>query len=122
MEIRKTEKIFIVSFDTHGNRFVSDYERNKFYRELHGWKQIVCYGGKRYCYRRQGLLDNIPHIRIADSVFAIAAEHIKQIEEFFENWQKRVEYEIFEMLMSRKQFLNALRSKGEMNGNRKTGN
>ena len=58
---RKNEKVVIVSFDTLSDKFYSNYERNKFFKDLYGWKQTVPGHGKNYNYRRPGLLDNIPH-------------------------------------------------------------
>lgn len=88
----------IISFKTNRNRFDSNYERIKFFKELHGWNQTVPKDGKKYEYRRDGVLDEIPHVKIADSVFAIAMEHMKQIEEFFDEWEEKVDYEIMEIM------------------------
>src|SRR3989344_3798718 len=82
IEIRGNGAAVIITFDTIGKRFDSDYERNKFFRELHGWNQTVPSGGKRYEYRRPGLLDEIPHIRVADSAFIVAMEHMKRMQQF----------------------------------------
>lgn len=98
----------IVTFDTRSENFDSNYERNKFFRELHGWKQTVPSGGKRYEYRREGLLDHIPHMKISDSVFAVATEHTRRVEEFFKQWQQKVEYDMIQVMMVRRQFLNNL--------------
>ena len=74
IEIRKNGAGVIITFDTQADKFDSDYERNKFFRELHGWNQVVPSGGKRYEYRRPGILDDVPHIRVANSAFIVAIE------------------------------------------------
>lgn len=96
---RRMERAIIVTFHTNRDSFESDYERSKFFKSLHGWKQTVPKENKKYLYHRSGLLDEIPHMKIADSVFAVAAEHMKRIEEFFDGWQEKVEYDIIEAMM-----------------------
>ena len=116
IEIRRGShaRVVIVSFDTRSHLFESAYERNKFFRGLYGWDQVV----KKYRYRRSGLLDDIPHSKIADSVFMIAMENMEKVMEYFEQWQQKVEWEMTEVIMERekllKQFHNAeqLRKRG----------
>ncbi|MFH0836911.1 MAG: hypothetical protein V1870_02165 [Candidatus Aenigmatarchaeota archaeon] len=98
---RKNEKVVIVSFDTLIDRFDSNYERNKFFKDLYGWKQMVPGNRKTYNYRRPGLLDNIPHEKISSSVFMIAMEHMKQVELFFDQWHKKVECDMIEVMLRR---------------------
>ena len=99
IEIRGNGAAVIITFDTQAKKFDSDYERNKFFRELHGWKQTVPSGGKRYEYRRPGILDEIPHIRVADSAFIVAMEHMKRMEQFFREWDDKVEYDMMKIMM-----------------------
>ncbi|MFH1630628.1 MAG: hypothetical protein ABIA21_00185 [Candidatus Aenigmatarchaeota archaeon] len=109
IEIKKTgQKVVIVTFDTRSDQFDSSYERNKFFRELHGWKQTVPHGEKRYSYHREGLLDGIPHMKISGSVFAVAHEHMRQVEAFFDQWQRKVEYDMIQVMMARQRFLKNL--------------
>ncbi|MDI6720921.1 MAG: hypothetical protein QMD85_00920 [Candidatus Aenigmarchaeota archaeon] len=93
------KEAFIITFHTT-RRFDSDYERTKFFKELHGWKQIIPKEDKNYEYRRKGVLDDVSHMKIADSVFMIAAEHIRIMEEFFSQWEEKVEYEIMEIMIN----------------------
>lgn len=90
----------IISF--HSKKFNSDYERSKFFRELHGWKQIVPKENKKYTYKRSGLLDEVPHVKIADSVFMVAMENMKRMMEFFDEWSEKVDCEMMEVMMNRK--------------------
>ncbi len=103
IEIRGNGAAVIITFDTISSRFDSDYERNKFFRELHGWNQIVPSGGKRYEYRRPGLLDEVPHIKVADSAFIVAMEHMKRMEQFFDEWHDKVECEMMKVMMDPEQ-------------------
>ena len=91
----------IISFRTIPEKFDSDYERSKFFRELYGWKQTVPKNGRRYLYKRSGILDDVPHKKIADSVFLIAMEHMKRMEQFFDGWERKVEYEIMNVMVER---------------------
>ena len=101
VEIRKNGNgaAVIITFDTQADKFESAYERNKFFRELHGWTQTIPAGEKRYEYRRPGLLDEIPHIKVANSAFIVALEHMKRMEAFFEEWHEKVEYEMLRIMM-----------------------
>ncbi len=105
IEIRKkgTETAILISFDTNTESFKSPYERNKFFSELHGRKQIVINQSGRYVYHRPGLMDEIPHIDVDRSVFIVAMEHMKRMEEFFHEWQKNVMFKTFPVLLSREE-------------------
>jgi len=94
-------KCVIISFRTVPSRFSSDYERSKFFRDLHGWKQTVPKNGRKYSYKRQGILDEVPHKKIADSVFMIAMEHMKRMEDFFNEWEEKVEYDFMNIMVKR---------------------
>ena len=89
----------IITFHTHTERFESAYERSKFFRELHGWKQTVPKNGKRYLYRRSGLLDEVPHIKIADSAFIVAMKNMQRMLQYFKEWSDKVEYDMMEIMM-----------------------
>ena len=93
----------IITFDTQAERFESPYERNKFFRELHGWNQVVPRGEKRYEYRRPGILDEVPHIKVADSAFIVALEHMKRMEQFFDEWHEKVHCEMMKIMMDPEQ-------------------
>jgi hypothetical protein len=105
------KKVIIVTFRTRSENFDSDYERSKFFRELHGWKQSVPSEKKKYTYRRPGLLDEIPHDKIADSVFMAMMEDMKRFEEFFDQWQEKVDYNIMKIMVERERFLRLLNSR-----------
>jgi hypothetical protein len=105
IEVRKRKDnstAILISFDTLRDKFQSPSERNKFYWELHGRKQVVFKKSVRYEYEKEGLLEEIPNIKVADSVFIIAMEHMKRMEQFFKEWQNKVEFESFPVLLDQK--------------------
>jgi len=95
------EQVVIITFHTRTEKFDSDYERNKFFRGLHGWKQMVPGENKRYLYKRTGLLDEIPHAKIADSVFMVAIENMRRVMEYFDQWENKIDYEMTDVMMER---------------------
>jgi hypothetical protein len=101
IEIRKKKDntAILISFDTVKEKFESPSERNRFFWELHGRKQVVNRGSERYEYNKEGLLEEIPNIKVADSVFIVAMEHMKRMQEFFKEWQDKVEFESFPVLL-----------------------
>jgi hypothetical protein len=101
IEIRKRQEstAILISFDTVREKFESASERNRFYWELYGRKQVVIKQSGRYEYNREGVMEDIPHIKVADSVFIIAMEHMKRMMEFFKEWQDKVEFEMFPVLL-----------------------
>jgi len=92
-------KAILVTFTIKTEKFRSISERNRFYKELYGWKQIVKKQEKRYIYRRGGLLDEIPHIRVDRSVFIILREHMKKIERFMKEWEGKIKWDAFDVLL-----------------------
>jgi len=89
------KKAVLISFDVDSNKFESAYERNKFFRGLWGWKQVVKKGVDRYSYHRGGVLDEIPHMKVDNSVFIIALKHMEQMMKFFEKWSDKVMWKAF---------------------------
>ncbi len=90
----------LISFDTEFEKFESQYERTKFFCELHGRNQIVIKAGKRYEYRRDGLLDEIPHLDVAQSVFIIMQENMRRMMEFFKEWDDKVSIKTFPVILN----------------------
>lgn len=81
----------IISFHSETRKFESLSERNKFFTTLHGRKQTIRKADKKYVYHREGLLDEIPHIKVDNSVFIVAMEHMKRMMKFFDEWEKQVD-------------------------------
>jgi hypothetical protein len=117
VEIRRNgANAVIITFHTFAEKFDSNYERSKFFRELHGWNQVVPKNGKKYTYRRAGLLDEVPHIKVADSAFIVAMEHMKRMMEYFREWQDKVEYDIMEIMMRDQQQIRKLMERNTGSG------
>lgn len=114
IEIRRgpNARVVIFTFGTRSERFDSPYERNKFFRGLYGWQQVV----RGYRYRRLGLLDEIPHMKIADSVFMVSLEHMEQVMGYFKQWQRKVEWEMMEVMMEREKLLKEFRNREQKIG------
>ena len=100
--IKRGSEMVIITFRTKSKRFKSDYERNKFFRGLYGWKQTVPHNHKKYLYYRAGLLDEIEHEKIADSVLMVALKDMERIMNYFEEWHGKVECEAMEVFVRKK--------------------
>lgn len=94
----------IVSFDIRTDKFESTSERIKFFEELYGRNQIIRKQNKTYEYRRAGILDEMEHMRVANSVFIIMREHMRRIEEFFKEWEDKVMMRAFPVLLDKEEF------------------
>lgn len=117
IEVRKNGvPVAIVTFHTHMNRFESDYERSKFFRDLHGWKQTVPKNGKRYLYHRKGLLDEVPHVKVADSAFIVALDHMQRVMRYFDEWANKVEYDMMKMITQDREMIKKLMEQGSEEG------
>ncbi len=115
IEIRRRENntAVLISFDVESDKFESNSERNRFFSELYGRKQIIIRQDKRYVYRREGVLDEFPHTKVNNSVFLVAMEHLKRMEEFFSEWEDKVMVKTFPVLLTRKE-INELEKEEEV--------
>lgn len=96
-------KAVLITFSMETKKFENGYERNKFFRGLYGWKQIVSKNQKRYVYRRDGLLDEIPHLRVDRSMFVIMKEHFDRMQRFLEEWEDKVIWNKFDVILDKTQ-------------------
>ncbi len=97
------KKAILITFSVESKKFSSNYERNKFFRELYGWKQIIKKEEKRYTYRRSGLLDEIPHLKVDQSMFIILEKHMQKMIEFLEDWEDKIRWNKFNVLLDKEQ-------------------
>ena len=102
VNITKQKKAVLFSYHTNSKEFASPSERNKFFSGLHGRKQIVRKGDGEYIYRRKGLLDIVPHIKVDDSVFIVDREKARIVVKFFEEWQEKIGFKQFIVLLGEK--------------------
>ncbi len=89
----------LISFNTHSEKFQSNYERNKFFRGLYGWTQIIRKESSEYRYEREGLLNEIPHIKVDSSVFIVAFQEMQRILNYMEEWDDKIDYDFFKVLL-----------------------
>ena len=92
-------KAFLICFSINSKKFKNRNERNRFFRKLYGWKQIVPKGKKIYVYERKGLLSHIPHIKVDQSSFLIPEESFEEIEKFLMEWKDKVIWRKFKVLI-----------------------
>ncbi|MFB6245494.1 MAG: hypothetical protein ABEJ03_04070, partial [Candidatus Nanohaloarchaea archaeon] len=97
------------TYDTHSKEFDSVYERNKFYRGLFGYKQTVKKNGKEYEYEKDGLMDEIPCMRIDDSVFVLAKKYTEEVNEYFEDWGSKVTHRIFTVILDDREIIDRIK-------------
>jgi len=112
-----SEKASLLTYNTSKGDFESVYERNKFYRGLFGYKQTVRKNGKEYEYEKEGLMDEVPNVRIDDSVFILAKKNTSRVKSFFTEWEKKVSYHVFTVLIDDQTILDKI--KGEQQDDRR---
>lgn len=108
------KKATLITYNTHREHFESVYERNKFYRGLFGYKQTVKKNGKKYEYEKDGLMDKIPNCRIDDSVFIVAKQKIERLKQYFNEWENKVSYHEFTVLIEDEKILDQIQEKGDV--------
>lgn len=97
------KKVMLIAFSVRSEKFDSNYERNKFFRELYGWKQTIPKENKTYEYHREGLLDEMPHMKVDQSSFIIPEDNFDRMMEFFEEWHNKVLCKTFKVLLNNKE-------------------
>jgi len=97
------KKAVLITFRVKTERFESRGERNKIYNSLYGWKQIIRRESKRYTYRRDGILDEIPSMRVDRSMFIIMRQHMDKMRTFLEDWGDKVMWKKFDVLLDEEQ-------------------
>lgn len=93
------KKAVLICFSVDSEKFESKYERNKFFRYLYGWKQIIRKEERVYSYERNGILNEIPHLKVDQSSFIIPENHIKKIVEFLKEWEDKVIWRMFKVIL-----------------------
>lgn len=96
-------RAILICYNVKSDKFDSNYERNKFFRGLYGWKQIIRKktknGKKKYVYERKGLLDQIPHKKVDQSSFFINTEDADHLFNFLDEWSEKVIWKTFNVLL-----------------------
>src|SRR3990172_3607633 len=96
---RDDRKGMIITFSIRSGSCKTPSEKTKFFKKLYGWTQTVPGKKKKYEYHREGVLDEMPHKRISQSAFIIPEEDLKRITQFFDEWQKKVIFNAFKVLI-----------------------
>lgn len=104
MDKKIEKRAVLICFNIKSDRFKSNYERNKFFRGLYGWKQMIkkeTADGeeKTYVYERTGLLDQIPHKKVDQSSFFVDNDDFDQIFRFFDEWADKVMFNTFRVMV-----------------------
>lgn len=99
LNMKEGKKAVLICFSVKSGMFESDYERNKFFRELYGWKQIIPKEKKTYEYRREGLLDEMPHMKVDQSSFIVPEDDFDRITTFLKEWHNKVMWKAFKVLL-----------------------
>ncbi len=94
----------LISFNTHSDKFESNYERNKFFRGLYGWTQTIRNEKSEYRYRREGLLTETPHIKVDNSVFIVALKEMEKIMNYMKQWEEKIDYDFFKVLLEPEEY------------------
>ena len=94
----------LICFTISSRKFKSNSERNKFFRGLYGWKQVIEKDGRRYEYERQGMLDEIPHKKVDQSSFIVEDGDFKMVDRFFDDWAGKVMHNTFKVLLDKSIF------------------
>jgi len=102
----------LVSFNCHSEKFDSNYERNKFFRGLYGWKQVIKKKESTYEYRRDGLLNEVPYIKVDSSVFIVALKEMDKVIRYMKEWEDKIDYKVFRVLLDQEKY-NKLKNKGK---------
>lgn len=107
--MKEEKKAVLIAFSVQSGKFESHYERNKFFRGLYGWKQMIrkeVFVSKKqkpqekvYTYRREGLLDEIPHEKVDQSSFIVPENDVGKIMKFFKEWRDKVMWKSFKVLL-----------------------
>jgi len=92
----------IITFSVNSDECKKPSDKTKFFKKLYGWTQKVPGKKKEYEYKREGVLDEMPHMRISPSSFIVPEEDFDKIERFFEEWQKKVIFNAFKVMIEDK--------------------
>lgn len=88
----------LVAFSVRTEK-VNGSEKTKFFKSLYGWKQTVPKENKTYSYYREGVLDEMPHVRVNQSSFIVPEESFDDIMDFFDQWSSKVMLKTFQVLL-----------------------
>ena|SRR2546428_14128760 len=97
--MRVERKAVLFCFSVKSGKFESNSERNKFFKNLYGWKQVVNRENKVYEYRREGILDDVPHQKVDQSAFIVPEDQFEKVANFLTEWHDKVMWKTFKVLL-----------------------
>ncbi len=68
---------------------------------LYGWEQRIPAENKMYVYKRSGLLDEMPHIKVDQSSFIVPEDDFDKVISFFEQWSNKIIWKTFKVLLEK---------------------
>lgn len=93
------ERGILVAFSIKAGKIKNNSEKSKFFKALYGWTQTVPKEKKTYSYYREGVLDEMPHVRVDQSSFIVPQESFDDIMDFFQGWHNKVMLKTFQVLL-----------------------
>ena len=96
-DARHKKKVVMFTFSMKTQK-ITNSDKTKFYKELYGWTQTVPGGKKKYVYRREGIIEDVPHENIGQSSFLVPENQSEKMMQFFDEWRKKVMFRTFRVL------------------------
>lgn len=104
IRITKNKRAVIISFCTRSKNSSLRVSAISFFRGLYGWKQVVTKNDRQYRYVREGVLSEMPHIKVDDSVFIVALKNMQKIIDYFDEWSNKVEWNMKRIILEDDEF------------------
>lgn len=89
----------LITFSIRTQNIKNSSEKSLFFKKLYGWTQTVPKENRKYTYYREGILDEIPHVKVDQSSFVIPEDNFDTINDFFEEWSNKVIWRNFKILL-----------------------
>ena len=89
----------LIAFTVRTEKIKNSSEKTKFFKQLYGWTQVIPKENKTYTYHREGVLDEVPHVRVDQSSFIVPEDDTDRVFHFFEEWGNKVMWRNFKILL-----------------------
>ncbi len=94
----REKRATLVSFSVRCDK-CGAVERSRFFKALYGWEQRIPAEKKTYVYHREGLLDDMPHMKVGQSSFIVPDADFNKVVSFFEQWSNKIIWKTFKVMM-----------------------
>lgn len=91
----------LIAFSIKSSKIKNGSEKSKFFKQLYGWTQTVPKENKTYSYYREGVLDEMPYVKVNQSSFIVPEENYDDIMDFFDEWHSKVMLKTFKVLLDK---------------------